>query len=340
VAVIYADTADETTNTQSYTLGANTFVAYYPYDGDLPTLPVTTGISFALFVGPAGADGNDGDTGADGERGPGWWRYETLTAASTASLTTSEVNNFFATATGLSPTVSDRFIIANNIGEATGYLRNAANNAWIEQADFIDGDLLVQGTVTSTAIATGAVTADKIAAGAVTADKITVTDLSAITANLGTISVNTANIANAAVDTLQIAGRAVTIPTTSVNNNLLQFSTSNTDYEVATVSFTSTGENVLITWSFALEEASNAIGVRMPFKLYRDNTLVYRLEAGFNGLTFSPYIVSTNFFTGSFMDTGNSAGAVTYSVEMSRQAGSNSNTYATNRIITALEVKK
>jgi hypothetical protein len=340
VAVIYADTADETTNTQSYTLGANTFVAYYPYDGDLPTLPVTTGISFALFVGPAGADGNDGDTGADGERGPGWWRYETLTASSTASLTTSEVNNFFATATGLSPTVSDRFIIANNIGEATGYLRNAANNAWIEQADFIDGDLLVQGTVTSTAIATGAVTADKIAAGAVTADKITVTDLSAITANLGTISVNTANIANAAVDTLQIAGRAVTIPTTSVNNNLLQFSTSNTDYEVATVSFTSTGENVLITWSFALEEASNAIGVRMPFKLYRDNTLVYRLEAGFNGLTFSPYIVSTNFFTGSFMDTGNSAGAVTYSVEMSRQAGSNSNTYATNRIITALEVKK
>jgi hypothetical protein len=181
VAVIYADTADETTNTQSYTLGVNTFVAYYPYDGDLPTLPVTTGISFALFVGEAGADGTDGTNGTDGTdgpRGPGWWRYETNTSASTAGLTTTTVNNFFATATGLSPTVADRFIIANTLNEATGYLRNAANDAWVEQAAFIDGDLLVDGTVTSTAIATGAVTADKIS----------VTELSAISAEIGTFS--------------------------------------------------------------------------------------------------------------------------------------------------------
>jgi hypothetical protein len=78
----------------------------------------------------------------------------------------------------------------------------------------------------------------------------------------------------------------------------------------------------------------------MPFKLYRNNTLIYRIEAGYNGLTYSPYIVSTNFFTGSFMDTGNSSGSVTYRVDMQRGQLSNSATYATDRVITALEVKR
>jgi len=187
VAVIYANTVDETTNTQSYTLGANTFVAYYPYDGETPTLPITTGISFALFVGPEGADGAPGADGADGTigadgadgpRGPGWWRYETNTTATTAGLTTTAVDAFFATATGLSPTVADRFILTNTSNEATGYLRNGTNTAWVEQAKFIDGDLLVNGTVTSAAVATGAITADKIS----------VTSLSAVSGTIGTLS--------------------------------------------------------------------------------------------------------------------------------------------------------
>jgi hypothetical protein len=66
VAVVYADTADELNNTQSYSLGTNTFVAYYVYSGDLPTLPITTGISFSKFVGADGLPGIDGIDAQDG----------------------------------------------------------------------------------------------------------------------------------------------------------------------------------------------------------------------------------------------------------------------------------
>lgn len=51
VAVIYADSADFNNNTQSYDSTGNTYVAYYIYSGDLPTLPVRSDISFSKFVG-------------------------------------------------------------------------------------------------------------------------------------------------------------------------------------------------------------------------------------------------------------------------------------------------
>lgn len=50
------------------------------------------------------------------------------------------------------------------------------------------GELIVDGAITATKIATNAVTADKIVAGAVTAAKINVTQLSAITADMGIIT--------------------------------------------------------------------------------------------------------------------------------------------------------
>lgn len=50
VAVIYADSSNELTNTQSYTLSSQQYVGYYTYSGDLPTLPIRSEISFARFV--------------------------------------------------------------------------------------------------------------------------------------------------------------------------------------------------------------------------------------------------------------------------------------------------
>jgi hypothetical protein len=237
-------------------------------------------------------------------------------------------------------------------------------------AGAITADEIAANAITSAKIDAGAIIADKIAAGTITGDKIGANEItgnkingqtitgnklvantitggllatSGIITNTAQISnavIENANIKNAAVDTLKIAGRAVTIPTTSVNNNVLQFTTAYQDYTVATLTFTSAGESVLLTWSFVLEETTSHIGVRMPFKLYRNNTLIYRLEAGYNGLTYSPYIVSTNFFTGSYMDTANSAGSVTYRVDMHRGQFSSTATYATDRVITALEVKR
>jgi len=149
VAIIYANTADEATNTQSYTIGSNEFVAYYNYDSDLPTLPITSGITFAKFVGEDGDTPVKGVDYDDGERGAGWWRYETGTSASVSGLGETALNTFFSTAVGLTITAGDRFIVVNTNDDAIGYLRNSANTAWVQQADFLDGDLMVNGTVTA-----------------------------------------------------------------------------------------------------------------------------------------------------------------------------------------------
>lgn len=140
-------------------------------------------------------------TGPTGSRGAGWWRYEDTTNASTYYNTDTQnrVNAAWSTAVGLTLVEGDRFIIScTDIAIAFIY----SSGSWVSQAAFIDGNLLVDGTITS--------------------GKINVTDLSAISANLGTISVDTANIANAAitnakiddlaVNTIKIAGNSVTIP--------------------------------------------------------------------------------------------------------------------------------
>ena len=159
-------------------------------------------------------------------------------------------------------------------------------------------------------------------------------------AKISNAAITTAKIGTAQVDTLQIAGQAVTVPSSSQSTGTLQFTVLDQFYTVATLTYTSSGANVLLNWSLALEETTGYIGIRMPFRLYRGSTLIYRLEAGYNGLTYDPYIVSTNFFTGSFLDTGNGPGSVTYSIEMARSDFSTPSTYAANRVLTALEVKR
>jgi hypothetical protein len=167
-----------------------------------------------------------------------------------------------------------------------------------------------------------------------------IADAAITNAKISNGSITTAKIGTAQVDTLQIAGQAVTIPASSQSTGTLQFAIVDQFYTVATLTYTSSGANVLLNWSLALEESSNEVGIRMPFRLYRGSTLIYRLEAGYNGLTYDPYIVSTNLFTGSFLDTGNGSGSVTYSIEMARADFSNPSTYAANRVLTALEVKR
>lgn len=104
-----------------------------------------------------------------------WWRKSTP-------------NAFQVSNTHPALTVDDAIVFLNKSGVPINVLNATAT----------DGDLVVPGTVTSTAIATDAITADKIqtnaiisrhiTAGSVTADKITANSLSAISANLGTMT--------------------------------------------------------------------------------------------------------------------------------------------------------
>ena len=222
VAIIYADTANEATNTQSYTYSTQGFVAYYPHTGTAPTLPIRASIDFVQFVGADGAPGGAGATGnsifpiyaddasgtnpsfsssgkthvnfysaasapslpvsgltyvplgvagSDGVRGAGWWRFVETNAARTISAyygVSNQVNisASFLAATTYSAVNGDRFIIKDAAGTVEAYIYNGS--AWVVQADFIDGDLMVAGTITS--------------------DKLNVTSLSAVTADMGTLT--------------------------------------------------------------------------------------------------------------------------------------------------------
>ena len=69
VKVIYANGADEVTNTQSDSPTNMSYVAYLTYDGDEPTIPVRSGLTFVQYVGADGAPGSDGADGTDGAPG-------------------------------------------------------------------------------------------------------------------------------------------------------------------------------------------------------------------------------------------------------------------------------
>ena len=125
--------------------------------------------SSASLLVQNGDDGADGADGANGSRGAGWWRYETGTSAATTGLSNSTLNVFFASATGLPPVAGDRLIVVNTSKSASAYLRNNANNAWLAQAAFIDGSLLVNGTVTASAINVGNLSDIDPNAGTITA---------------------------------------------------------------------------------------------------------------------------------------------------------------------------
>ena len=58
----------------------------------------------------------------------------------------------------------------------TVWIYDESSDTWTQQTEFIDGDLLVTGTVTTSKLDANAVTADKIQAGEVNASKLTIDD--------------------------------------------------------------------------------------------------------------------------------------------------------------------
>ena len=78
------------------------------------------------------------------------------------------VDVFFNTGIGLYPTYGDRFVLENTGGNVAAYIYQGSAG-WLEQTEFIDGDLLVNGTVTTAALAAGSVTAEKIEVSSTTA---------------------------------------------------------------------------------------------------------------------------------------------------------------------------
>ena len=145
---------------------------YSSYDG----YSVTSGFYFVL-IERVFATGNFTNlngrvitfgVGAATTRGAGWWKYLTTTANAVTGLSDAAVDAFFNTGIGLYPSYGDRFVLENTGGDVTAYIYQGSSG-WAEQTQFIDGDLLVNGTVTTAALAAGSVTAEKIEVSSTTA---------------------------------------------------------------------------------------------------------------------------------------------------------------------------
>jgi len=92
-------------------------------------------------------------------------------------------------------------------GKLSGILKlSGANDVWVAASTFIDGDLMVDGTVVADKIAANAITADKIGANAVTADKISVDGSIEITSDSGSIRAGIPATLPADLDDLTTSG--------------------------------------------------------------------------------------------------------------------------------------
>ena len=92
-------------------------------------------------------------------------------------------------------------------GKLSGlYKLSGSTDTWVSPGTFIDGDLMVDGTIRADAIAANAITADKIGANAVTANKISVDGSIEITSGSGSIRSGLPATLPADLDTLTASG--------------------------------------------------------------------------------------------------------------------------------------
>lgn len=90
---------------------------------------------------------------SEAARGAGWWRVD-AGSADLSSLTQAQILEYFRTAYGdatVNAVEGDRLIIATtHVSETKAYIYNGSS--WVAQTTFIDGSLMVAGTITAGAL--------------------------------------------------------------------------------------------------------------------------------------------------------------------------------------------
>jgi len=199
-----------------------------------------------------------------------------------------------------------------NIVSAYSETRFWNGSAWTAIAAYLNGSLLVNGTVGATKIAASSITATQIAAGSITADKISVSSLSALSADIGTITtgriqgdvVFSGSISAAsgtfsgkltaqaidAVDTTNIVNNAVTNP--YILNGGDTATSVYTGYGAETLglpaTFTCTGTGIYISYSSVLyiyALLSSGGGQGRQFYPYYASWTVYLMRTDYTGYT-------------------------------------------------------
>ena len=146
--------------------------------------------------GPAG---RDGDAGITPDRPPGVFFVERTSSSWSDAEATS------ATSFDGGPIVGDR--VTQYRSPTWVDTRRWTGTAWVDVTEVIDGNLLVEGSIQSDALAAAVVLAGKIAANAITADKIIAGAIS--NAKIASAGLSGSAIADAAIVADKIAAGAV-----------------------------------------------------------------------------------------------------------------------------------
>jgi len=285
-AIIYrrSSTTPSTPTGGSYDFGTNNLTPATGWSRTIPsgTDPVYTTSALASVVGTTGTDitltwftpyelVRNGVNGVDGLRGAGWWRYEDTTNASSyyATSTQSRVNSAFSTATGTSPVEDDRFIISCT-DTAIAYIYSSAN--WVTQAAFIDGNLLVNGTITSDKVETDfidafSINADNITTGTLVANRLAING-SVLTVSGGNLTINSNGIERSFIQD------------NAVSNGGYVSSTANTYANDATTSSFTAGLALTLDqfWNFGVRvvyRAASRTSTYLPKPDYYNNVTYY-----------------------------------------------------------------
>lgn len=202
-----------------------------------------------------------------------------------------------------------------------------------------NGELIVDGAITTDHIQAGSITTSLLAADAVVASKIAAGAITAADAHIGT----------AAVDTLQIAGNAVTQAVSASAPTQIGFSS--TSYStLSSVSMSVTGSQPIYVWGSL--SGSGAESVASPGDYSYDglfwqtnaSTSYISIQADIGGTT-SNEIEEVSVLAGetlaipfAFLFTGISAGTKTVSIKAKKTSGSGIG--IRDVTLTALEVKR
>lgn len=165
-------------------MGANTSVkvtASLEYGG----VTLTQSIDIAKVL-----DGTNGTSGTDGTNGTNGQRGTVQIVASGSSWSDATANSAITSATGTSPINRDQVTITNST--SFSQTRFYDNGSWLTLAAWVNGNMVVDGTLSAAKITTGTMSADRINGGTISGTNIDISGQFVVTISGGTANTSIA----------------------------------------------------------------------------------------------------------------------------------------------------
>lgn len=186
--VAYATSADGTAGFSTTVATGKTYIGTFTdfVQADSQTPGDYRWVKFEGPQGPAGADGSDGADGAAGARGAGFYH------ATSALASAPDAGTFTTLADGATPggnVFQDRVTVFNNGATPPWSVTKFWDGSqWLALTQYVDGNLLVTGTVAGSKIIAGTLSADRLDANGISANQITTGTLNAARISGGSIT--------------------------------------------------------------------------------------------------------------------------------------------------------